>query len=77
MNELSTLLFGIWQLTDARAMLAPLKGTPVPADSELGVVWTMGRQPLTSRLFNPVLVDACSGALVLVVRMPWRALEVS
>lgn len=43
------------------------------------VVWTKGRQPLTSRLFSPVLVDARSGKLTAVVEMPWylRALEVS
>jgi uncharacterized iron-regulated membrane protein len=43
------------------------------------VVWTKGKEPLTSRLFNPTLVDAQSGAFVTVVTMPWylRALEVS
>lgn len=43
------------------------------------VVWTKGREPLTSRLFSPVLVDARSGALVSAVAMPWylRALELS
>ncbi|QOG19534.1 MULTISPECIES: PepSY-associated TM helix domain-containing protein [Bradyrhizobium] len=43
------------------------------------VVWTKGREPLTSRLFSPVLVDARSGALVAAVTMPWylRALELS
>jgi uncharacterized iron-regulated membrane protein len=43
------------------------------------VVWTKGREPLTSRLFSPVLVDARSGALVSAVTMPWylRALELS
>ncbi|MFT4119043.1 PepSY-associated TM helix domain-containing protein [Bradyrhizobium sp.] len=43
------------------------------------VVWTKGRQPLTSRLFSPALVDARSGKLTAVVEMPWylRALEVS
>jgi len=43
------------------------------------VVWTKGKEPLTSRLFSPVLVDARSGALVSAVTMPWylRALELS
>jgi uncharacterized iron-regulated membrane protein len=112
-NELSTPLFALWQQTDVRAMLAPMRGKPVPTDSELSspqaafdtvkislpdmfatsvvfpgspfgspyhyLVWTKGRQPLTARLFKPVLVDARSGALTSVVTMPWylRALEVS
>lgn len=112
-NELSTPLFGLWQMTDVRAMLAPFRGKPVPAQSELSspqaaydlvkrtlpgmtvtsvtfpgspfgspyhyLVWTKGREPLTSRLFSPVLVDARTGALTAVVKMPWylRALEVS
>lgn len=43
------------------------------------VVWTKGKEPLTSRLFSPVLVDARTGALVSAVTMPWylRALELS
>ena len=43
------------------------------------VVWTRGKEPLTSRLFSPVLVDARSGVLVSTVAMPWylRALELS
>ena len=43
------------------------------------VVWTKGRDPLRSRLFSPVLVDARSGKLEGVVVMPWylRALELS
>lgn len=42
-------------------------------------VWLKGGAPLTSRLFNPVLVDARSGRLTTVVTMPWylRLLEVS
>ncbi|WP_213774029.1 PepSY-associated TM helix domain-containing protein [Bradyrhizobium sp. dw_78] len=113
MNELSTPLFALWQQTDVRAMLAPLRGRPVPAESELSspqaafdaartalpgmtissvvfpgaqfgspyhyLLWAKGQQPLTSRLFSPVLVDARSGKLDGVVAMPWylRALEVS
>lgn len=112
-NELSTPLFGLWQITDVKAILAPFHGKPVPIKSELSspqaaldtakaavpdmiansvvfpgspfgspyhyLIWTKGRQPLTSRLFSPVLVDARSGKLAAVVRMPWylRALEVS
>jgi uncharacterized iron-regulated membrane protein len=43
------------------------------------LIWTKGREALTSRLFSPVLVDARSGKLAAVVEMPWylRALEVS
>jgi uncharacterized iron-regulated membrane protein len=112
-NELSTPLFGLWQLTDVKAILAPFHGKPVPPDSELSspqaafdtaksalpdmtatsvtfpgspfgtpyhyLIWTKGRQPLTARLFSPVLVDARTGKLDAVVEMPWylRALEVS
>ncbi|MBW7969247.1 PepSY domain-containing protein [Bradyrhizobium sp. BR 10289] len=112
-NELSTPLFALWQQTDVRAMLAPMRGKPVPRTSELSspqaaydavklafpdmvttsvvypgspfgspfhyLVWTKGKEPLTSRLFSPVLVDARSGAVVSAVMMPWylRALELS
>jgi uncharacterized iron-regulated membrane protein len=112
-NELSTPLFALWQMTDVKTMLEPLHGKPVPAESELSLpqaaydtvraalpnmtatsvvfpgspfgspyhylIWTKGRQPLTSRLFSPVLVDARTGALTSVIEMPWylRALEVS
>src|SRR5262249_46285725 len=43
------------------------------------LVWTKGASPLTSQLFSPVLLDARTGELTAVVRMPWylRALEVS
>lgn len=43
------------------------------------LIWTKGPQPLTSRLFSPVLVDARSGKLTDIVAMPWylRALEIS
>ena len=43
------------------------------------MIWAKGDTPLTSRLFSPVLVDARSGELTAVVRMPWylRALEIS
>jgi uncharacterized iron-regulated membrane protein len=112
-NELSTPLFSLWQITDVKAILAPFRGKPMPAESELSspqaafdtvgaalpdmtansvifpgspfgspyhyLIWTKGRQPLTARLFSPVLVDARSGRLTSVVEMPWylRALEVS
>ena len=41
--------------------------------------WAKGESTLTSRLLTPILVDARTGALSAVVRMPWylRALEVS
>jgi uncharacterized iron-regulated membrane protein len=112
-NELSTPLFALWQQTDGKAMLDPMRGKPVPEVAELSspqaafdtakaalpamtmtslvfpgspfgspfhfLVWGKGQAPLTSRLFSPVLIDARSGALVSVVKMPWylRALEVS
>jgi len=112
-NELSTPLFGLWQITDVKALLAPLRGEPFRTQSELSspqaafdtvkaalpdmtansvifpgspfgsphhyLIWTKGREPLTSRLFSPVLVDARSGKLASVISMPWylRALEVS
>ncbi|OWT66268.1 PepSY-associated TM helix domain-containing protein [Candidimonas nitroreducens] len=43
------------------------------------LLWGHGSSTLTSRLFTPVLVDARSGALTAVVKMPWylRVLEVS
>ncbi len=43
------------------------------------LLWGHGKTPLTQRLFSPVLVDARTGKLTAVVRMPWylRALEVS
>jgi uncharacterized iron-regulated membrane protein len=43
------------------------------------IVWLKGSTPLTSRLFNPVLVDARTGRLSAIAGMPWylRALEVS
>jgi uncharacterized iron-regulated membrane protein len=34
-NELSTPLFGLWQLTDIKALLAPFRGSTVPTDAEL------------------------------------------
>ena len=43
------------------------------------LIWTRGNSPLTAQLFSPVLVDAETGKLTKVVRMPWylRTLEVS
>lgn len=43
------------------------------------LVWGKGGTPLTSKLFNPVLVDAKTGELSAVIAMPWylRALQVS
>lgn len=112
-NELSTPLFALWQRTEVKAMLDPMRGKPVPADAEMSspqaaletvraampdmvatsvvfpgspfgspyhyLVWTKGKDSLTSRLFSPALVDARSGKFVTAVQMPWylRALEVS
>ena len=41
--------------------------------------WAKGNTPLTSQLFNPILVDAPSGKLTAVVKMPWylRSIEIS
>ncbi|MFT3936700.1 MAG: PepSY domain-containing protein [Chitinophagaceae bacterium] len=113
MNELSTPLFGIWQMTDVKAMLDKYKDSHLPNNDKLSsiqaaydtaknnlsdktivsviypgspfgspyhyVIWTKGNQPFSSRLFNPVLVDASNGKLSAVVKMPvyLRALEVS
>jgi uncharacterized iron-regulated membrane protein len=113
LNEVSRPLFTLWQQTDVKAMLVPLRGKPVPETSELSspqtafdtvkaaypdmvatsvvfpgspfgtpyhyLIWTKGQTPLTSRLFQPVLVDARNGALGSAVAMPWylRAVEVS
>lgn len=43
------------------------------------LLWAKGGSTLTSRLFSPILVDARTGELTEVLRMPWylRALEVS
>jgi uncharacterized iron-regulated membrane protein len=43
------------------------------------LVWLKGATPLTSQLFSPVLIDARTGAMTTVIKMPWylRALEVS
>jgi uncharacterized iron-regulated membrane protein len=43
------------------------------------LLWSHGNTTLRSRLFSPILVDARTGALSAVVKMPWylRALEVS
>lgn len=113
MNELSTPLFGLWQITDVKAILDRYHGRAVPKPQELNSVqsayytakkalpgmkvisvvfpgdpfgspyhyllWTKGNKPFTSRLFNPVLVDARTGKLAAVIKMPFylRALEVS
>lgn len=43
------------------------------------LLWAHGNEPFTSRLFSPVLIDARSGQLAAIVKMPFylRALEVS
>lgn len=42
------------------------------------LLWAKGNTPLTSQLFSPILVDARSGQLTAVVKMPFylRALEI-
>lgn len=113
MNEMTKPLFGLWQMTDVAAVVAPWRGKAPPRQAELSSVqaafdttqhalpgmvvtsavfpggqfgsphhyllFAKGRTPLTGRLFSPVLVDARTGHLAAVVRMPWylRALEVS
>ncbi len=61
-----------------------ITGITFPTATNIGsphhyVIWTKGDQPLTSRLFTPVLIDAETGALTAVADLPWylRALEVS
>jgi uncharacterized iron-regulated membrane protein len=60
----------------ATSMLFP--GSPFGSPYHY-VVWTKGRQQLTSRLFSPFLIDARTGKLAASVTMPWylRGLEVS
>lgn len=43
------------------------------------VVWTRGDAPLTSRLFQPALIDAATGEPTIVAALPWylQALQVS
>lgn len=113
LNELSTPLFGLWQQTDVRQLLASYEGQAIPPGDALPsvqaaletaqravpgmtitsiaypgnpfgspyhyVLWAKGDRTLTSRLFSPVLVNAHTGELSGVVKMPWylRALEVS
>lgn len=54
-------------------------GSPFGGSPYHYLLWTRGNTPLTSQLFNPVLIDAQTGELATIVRMPWylRALEVS
>jgi len=56
---------------------ATFPGSPFGSSHHF-LLWAKGDEPLTSRLFSPVLVDARTGA-ALVVHMPWylRALELS
>lgn len=43
------------------------------------IIWTIGKTPVTSRLFTPALIDAGTGQLMLAKGLPWylRTLEVS
>ncbi len=68
----------------ARSAVPGMTVTSIGFPSEEGsphhyVLWAKGATPLTSRLFNPVIVDARTGIFTAVVKMPWylRALEVS
>ena len=111
MNDLSTPLFDLWQMTDVAKVMARY-GHPAPvtpsADLEAAVrdakaavpgarldfvsfpaaagsspvhyvVWLKGDRTLTSRLLTPVLVNAVTGHVDMVARMPWylRLLELS
>lgn len=112
-NEMSTPLFGLWQITDVKHILDKYKGSTTPAQHELAsaegafrtaekalpgmevtslvypgnafgspyhyLLWAKGKEPFTSRLFSPVLVDARTGNLSQVIKLPGylRGLEVS
>ncbi|BFO54939.1 PepSY-associated TM helix domain-containing protein [Acidovorax sacchari] len=59
-------------------------GTMLMPGSQYGsaqhyLLWAAGDTPLTSRMLQPVLVDASTGQFSAIVRMPWylRALELS
>ena len=74
---------GVWravkrELPQMTVMSVAFPGSRFGAPAHF-VVWTRGDSPLTSRLFNPVLVDGRSGEVTALVGMPWylRALEVS
>jgi uncharacterized iron-regulated membrane protein len=111
MNAFATPLFGIWQMTDVKQVLAPYnQPTPVTPVADLQkavnhaeaavpgakldyvtfpatfyaspvhyVVWLKGDRTLTSRMETPVLVNAITGKVDAVARMPWylKALEIS
>ncbi|HTJ12646.1 MAG TPA: PepSY-associated TM helix domain-containing protein [Dinghuibacter sp.] len=111
LNELSTPLFGLWQVTDVKKLLDGYKGRSSPVvlssvDSAYVeaqralpgmrvtsvvfpgnpygspyhyLLWAKGSEAFSSRLFSPALVDAGTGKLDVVVRMPFylRAIEVS
>jgi len=112
-NEMSTPLFGLWQITDVKHILDKYKGSAVPAQNQLTsaeaafqlaektlpgmevtsmvfpgntfgspyhyVLWAKGKEPFTSRLFTPMLIDARSGKLSQIIDLPGylRGLEVS
>lgn len=69
----------------AQAAMAGMRITSVVfpgapfASAQHYLLWGKGNTPLRSRLFTPVLVDARSGRLSAIVKMPWylRSLEVS
>lgn len=112
-NEMSTPLFGLWQITDVKHILDKYKGSAIPAQNQLTsaeaafqtaektlpgmevtslvfpgntfgspyhyVLWAKGKEPFTSRLFTPMLIDARTGKLSQVIDLPGylRGLEVS
>ncbi len=58
MNELSTPLFGIWQLTDVRALLARWQGQPPPSPEQLGSVQSAlatVRQQLPGKIVTSII----------------------
>ncbi len=81
---------GQWTSLDAairnaeQALPGTRVGTMLMPGSEYGsaqhyLLWAAGDTPLTSRMLQPVLVDARTGQFSAIVRMPWylRTLELS
>jgi uncharacterized iron-regulated membrane protein len=66
-------------LPDAAITSVAYPGSRIGSTPSHFLVWTKGASPLTSRLFNPALVDARTGELAAIVTMPWylRALELA
>ena len=66
------------QQPDMQAVSVVYPGNP-QGSSQHYLIWSKGRTPLTSQLYNPTLVDGRSGALLGKVTVPWYlvALQVS